>query len=191
MLDAALANPSAADWAALRQAYADSPAYDPFVGLKPGAPNAVAAIRRGDWQNAAAIADAAAAANTMDLRAQMNAAAADRRIGRVANANIHHDIAVGLLRTIVATGNRATPQTAYHVLGTSEEYVVLDTLHLRPGVQALVPLDGHTYDRLTCTHMPDGQPATVWFNIDVSFAGEKSVTLGQRHPVPQSDLPRA
>ncbi len=191
MLDAALANPAAADWSALRQAYADSPAYDPFAGLKPGAPNAMAAMGRGDWQGAAGIADAAAAANTMNLRAQLNSAIADRHVGRVADANLHHDIAIGLVHAIIATGNGATPQTAYHVLGTSEEYVVLDAMHMRRGTQALVRLDGHYYDRLTCTHLPDGQPATVWFNIDVSFAGETSVTTGQRHPVPQSDLPQA
>ena len=189
MLDAALANPAAADWAALRQAYAASPAYDPFAGLKPGAPNAVAAMGRGDWQGAASIADAAAAANTMDARAQFNAAIADRHVGRIADADRHRSIAVGLVRAITASGNGATPQTAFHVLGTSEEYVVLDAMHVRRGGQALVPLDGHHYDKLNGTHMPDGQPAVVWFNIDVSFAGENSVVTGQRHPVPQSQLP--
>jgi hypothetical protein len=34
MRDAVLANPSAADWSAVRQAYAANPAYDPFVGVK-------------------------------------------------------------------------------------------------------------------------------------------------------------
>jgi hypothetical protein len=189
MLDAALANPAAADWAALRQAYAASPAYDPFVGEKPGAPNAIAAMSRGDWQGAASIADAAAAANTMDLRAQLNAAIADRHVGRLADADRHHAITMGLMHAILATGNGATPQTSFHVLGTSEEYVVLDVMHMRRGRQALVHLDGHAYDQLSCTHIPDGVPGDVWFNIDVSLAGETSVVTGQRHPIPQSDLP--
>lgn len=190
MLDAALANPTATDWAALRQAYAASPAYDPFVGLKPGAPNAIAAMSKGDWQGAASIAEAAAAENTMDLRAQLNAAIADRHIGRIADADMHHAITMGLVNAILATGNGATPQAAFHVLGTSEEYVVLNVMHMRRGSQALVPLDGHTYDRLSCTHIPDGRPGDVWFNVDVSFAGEKAVSLGQRQPIPQNDLPR-
>lgn len=189
MLDAALANPAAADWTALRQAYAASPAYDPFAGEKPGAPNAIAAMAKGDWQGAAAIAEAAAAANTMDVRAQLNAAIADRHVGRMAQADFHHAITMGLVHAILATGNGATPQTAFHVLGTSEEYVVLDVMHMRRGRQSLVRLDNHAYDQLSCTHIPDGRPGDVWFNIDVSFAGEISVVTGKRHPVAQSELP--
>ncbi len=190
MLDAALANPSATDWTALRHAYAASPAYDPFVAEKPGAPNAALAARQGDWQSAASIADAAATANTMDLRAQFTASVADRHVGRVADADMHRAIGRGILQAILATGNGTTPQTAFHVLGTSEEYIVLDAMHMRRGSQSLIHQDGHAYDRLSATHLPDGRPGDVWFNIDVSFAAETSVALGQKHPVPQNDLPR-
>ncbi|MDR3535409.1 MAG: DUF4919 domain-containing protein [Acetobacteraceae bacterium] len=190
MLDDALANPAAADWSALRRAYAASPAYDPFVSVKPDGPNSTAALRRGDWQTAASLAEAAAAENAMDLRAHLNAYVADRQLGRIAAAETHHAVVVGSIRAILGTGDGTTPQTAFHVLATSEEYVLLDTMGLKSQRQALIRQNGHDYDQLTAIHQPDGAPRVVFFNIDVSFAREKAVTLGSVKPIRQNDLPR-
>lgn len=189
LLDAAKAAPEAADWTALRAAYAASPAYDPAAGHTQAEAAMAATLQRGDNAAAAALAEQATARNWMDLRAHVMAYLAYTKLHQPDRAAPHQRAAQGITRALRATGDGASPATAIHVLATSEEYVLLLFMHLQSVRQSLIPVAGHTYDRLDATPPAGGTPRQLWFNIDVSLAREAAVSMGGAVPIPDSALP--
>ena len=171
-LAAARANPGGVDWTVLRAAYAASPAYDPDAGSTPQSAALATALARTDYKLAAELAEQATDHDWMDLRAHMLGMLACTHNGEAARAAAHKAAYTGLLRAVLATGDGASAATAYHVLAASEAYVVLayDHLHLRG--ETVLLADGHTYDVLTTSRVPDLKAVTVFVNVDQPFARE-------------------
>ena len=71
----------------------------------------------------------------------------------------------GLIRTILATGDGKTPETAFAVIAVAEEYAIIGALGLKRGQQALINKDGHSYDLMRVT-TKDGAMERLYFNID-------------------------
>lgn len=189
MLIAAKANPASTDWQALRAAHAASPTYDPFAGSKPEDAAGSAALARDNPKLASQLADRALQMDWMNLRAQLLDEAACRQLGDTARASLHHETAAGLIGAILATGRGTTPDSAIHVLATSEEYALLPTLHLHSKGQRLMQQNGHWLDILSVIHVPDGKPGQLYFNVDASHARENAIATGRAKPVSDIDLP--
>ena len=169
-LAAARANPGDVDWTALRAAYAASPAYDPDAGSTPQSAALAAALSRADYKLAAELADQATDQDWMDLRGHMLGMMACAHNGEAARAAAHKAAYTGLLRAVLATGDGASPATAYRVLAASEAYVLLTYSHLHLRGEAVLQTDGHTYHVLTTSHVPDLKAVTVFVNVDQPFA---------------------
>ncbi len=177
-LAAARANPGAADWTALRAAYAASPAYDPDAGSTPQSAAAAAALSRTDYKLAAELAGLATDHDWMDLRAHMLGMLACARDGEAAHAAAHKAAYNGLLHALLATGDGASPATAYRVLAASEAYMVLAYGHLHLRGETALQTDGHIYHVLTASHVPDLKVVTVFVNVDQPFARETALAAG-------------
>ncbi len=179
-LAAARANPGEVDWTALRAAYAVSPAYDPDAGGTPQSAALAAAWARGDYKLAAELSGEATDRNWMDMRAQMIGMLACAHDGELARAAAHKAAFNGLLHAVMATGDGTSPATAYHVLATSEAYVLLAYNHLHLRRESLLQQDGHTYDVLTTSHEPDGKPVTVFVDVDQPLARESALAAARK-----------
>ncbi len=162
---------STVDFGALRLALAASPAYRPY--------NPEAESLRKEMLSAYAAGDYAAAhdrarrllqANYLDIGGQMVSALVQRRLGNTELARFHQSMAVNLLRSILDSGDGKSPETAYVVIATAEEYAVLNLLGLRAGEQSLIHANGHSFDRLRALGRDTGETVTLYFNVDLPIA---------------------
>jgi tetratricopeptide (TPR) repeat protein len=170
MLAAAKANPDAADWQALRFAYADRLSSSPYPDHK--SRKAIqAALKAGDWQEALAAANKALDANYVDGDAHMAAMLAYTKLGQPDEAKREQAIAVAIVKSIMKSGDGKSPEQAFVVISVAEEYALLAALQYRPAQQRLVQTGGHAYDALD-TVGPDGAKVTFYFLIDRVLAAQ-------------------
>ena len=116
----------------------------------------------------------------MDLRAHMLGMLACAQDGEAAHAAAHKAAYNGSLHALLATGDGASPATAYRVLAASEAYVVLAYNHLHLHREAVLQTGGHTYRVLTTAHLPDLKVVTVFVNMDQPIARETALAAGPK-----------
>ena len=93
-----------------------------------------------------------------NIEAHAICARAYESLGKTEEAAPHDAIAKGLIRSILDSGDGKTKATAFVVIGTHEEYLIVTVHGLpRPGSQALVAGKPHSYDLLTVTNPKSGQ----------------------------------
>jgi hypothetical protein len=165
LVERAKAGDPALDYTALRMAYAASPGYQPY-GHPPGRDEMIAAANAGDYASALADAEKVLTAKFVDIDAHAVSAMADRALNRPEAAAREQALTRGLLRSIASSGDGRTPTTAYVVISVDEEYALLRALDLKPGEQALINAQGHSYDKLDAVSRQTGQTQTLYFNID-------------------------
>jgi hypothetical protein len=155
------------DFDALREAYARSPNYQPHGGAKLNSPvrPMVQAGEGGDCKKAIGIALTILELNFTYFDAHMMLAYCSKKAGDAAAAGKEAKIAIGLVKSILASGDGKTPQTAFRVVTVSEEYSVLKTLRLRKSVQRFISHEGHTYDVLDAKGSGD-RTVSLYFRID-------------------------
>ena len=78
----------------------------------------------------------------------------------------------GRVAKVLKSGDGLTKATAFKVKNIGEEYQILRTFGLEPGVEGLVTEpDGKAYDVLTAKNMKTGETVELWFDIS-SFFGK-------------------
>jgi len=155
------------DFQALREAYAQSPDYDPYgLKLPPAAHEMIPAAIAGDCPKAMKIARTVIESAFIHADAHTIVALCAGKAGDDAGEQAERKIAVGLMRSILNSGDGKTPQTAYRVVTVWEEYSVLQLLKLRKTVQRLVSVDGHAYDVLDAKRDGQDSVVSVYFRID-------------------------
>ncbi|MDJ0387805.1 DUF4919 domain-containing protein [Roseomonas sp. E05] len=182
MLLAAKRNPAAADYTALRLAYARSPEYNPFLGVLRRSSSLAPLMQARDDRAALTRANALLDEYWLDVAVHLFAADAATRLGEAEQATMHRTVGAGLVRSIRSSGDGTSPATAYTVIATGEEYllVLLANQHVR--AQALIEVNGHKYDRLTTTDAA-GTVRQVYFNVDLLFAAyPRLLNLPQSQP---------
>jgi hypothetical protein len=70
-----------------------------------------------------------------------------------------------LFYTIAGTGNGLTPELAMHVVNVAHEYMMMNMYGFRSSKQALMSIDGHSYDMFLIDTNEYGVD-TLYFNID-------------------------
>jgi Domain of unknown function (DUF4919) len=159
------------DYLALRDAYAESPSYDPY-GSKLGELQSemFEAYRRGDCAAVLAKAESILAANFVHVDAHLAAGLCHEKLGNEAAMRRERQIARGLIDSILQSGDGKSEQTAFVVIEVAEEYSLLRALGLRPSNQALIHAQGHSYDRFDTKSNDTGQQVVVFFNVDRPLA---------------------
>ena len=94
-------------------------------------------------------------ANQADIRAHMLRAVALRRLGRDKEANFHREAAIGLIESIVRTGDGRSFATAWTVFQVEEEYEVAKSGGYVVTSQSLTRQGGRWFDVLE-VQKPDG-----------------------------------
>jgi Domain of unknown function (DUF4919) len=155
------------DFAALREAYARSPNYQPYGGAKllPLTREMVQAGDGGDCQKAIMLALTILEMNFTYFDAHMMLAYCSKKAGDAAAEEKEAKIAIGLVKSILASGDGKTPQTAFRVITVSEGYSVLKILRLRMSAQRLISHEGHAYDVLDAKGSGD-RTVSLYFRID-------------------------
>jgi uncharacterized protein DUF4919 len=167
MIAEAKSGKASIDFRALREAYANSPDYDPY-GLKIASSRdaMMEAYERKDCRTALDRAQEILAVDFVQIYAHFVSALCYGDAGDTAAETFERKIADGLVQSILGSGDGKRPSTAYEVVALDEEYFILDLLELDAGMQALIRDDGHSYDRIDAVASHTGQKRTIFFNVD-------------------------
>jgi hypothetical protein len=157
------------DFLELRRAYAASPDYAEGSDVDEGAVM-VKAYNQGDFAQALAHANKVLDSYYLDIRAHQIASVANREMHLQQEAEFHHNVAQGLINAILRTGDGKSPQTAWEIISTQEESVVLQSLGLRTDGQSLITVGDHQYDKLEAVDAKSQQKVTLYFNVDAPMA---------------------
>jgi len=166
------------DWQALRFAYASSPEFD-LLGLKSQKTREAMneAMRTNDYAGALAQANLILDQNYVDIDAHIIGEIANSKLGNSEEAKKHHEITIGLLRSI-HSGDGKTPESAFTVITIGEEYSLIRVMGLRRNSQALITKGGHSYDVLEVVDR-EGKSQSLYFQVDLVMAAEAALLKGK------------
>jgi hypothetical protein len=113
------------DFRQLRLTYANSPSYDGGPDTDTQRKAMMASLNAKDFANAIKNADVVLAAKYVDLDAHFVAYIAHRELKDTEQAEFHKFVLQGLLKSITASGDGKTPETAFQVIEVHEECVLI------------------------------------------------------------------
>jgi hypothetical protein len=158
----------------LRFAYAKTPQYNPYGGIKAEVGAAMkVALKNEKYDQALEYAEKILKENFVDIDAHMVASTVYRKTGNQEKADCHRAIVGMLIQSILGDGYGDKPQTAMEVISIDEEYAVLSFSGLRATSQAVLHVNGHNYDRLTVIAPVTGKSFDMYFCIDKLLSGFK------------------
>jgi hypothetical protein len=155
------------DFKQMRLSYMDSPEYRAAKDTEADAEAMIGAINANDFPAAIKNADVVLASDYVDLDAHFAEYIAHRELHHDAEAKFRKDVFDGLLRSITASGDGKSEQTAFVVISTHEEYVVLRVAGLVLDKQSLKHVNHHSYDVIEATDEKSKQNVALYFNVDV------------------------
>ena len=155
-----------ADFTALRLAYADNPPQD-AVDTDPDLSRSMfSSMSEKKYGKAIEYAEKIMEGKFVDIDAHLVASAAYKEKGNSEKEKFHRYVAEGLIKSILSSGDGKSQDTAFTVISTDEEYVILRVYGLMPGTQSLQSANGHHYDRLDAINPETNEKVTLYFNID-------------------------
>lgn len=152
----------------LRYAFYESPNYNPYAPMMTYRP-LNAALAQKNYEEVLKIAESVLAKNFVEVNSHMAAQIAYQETGNTERAQFHKFMADGLLNSIKSSVDGKSPETAFEVISTSEEYGLIRSLKLRPIAQSLMMDKGHSYDAIKVIDPQTNQESTLYFNIDKPF----------------------
>src|ERR1039458_9464023 len=84
-------------------------------------------------------------------------------------AEFHRAVFLGLVGSILNSGDGKSTEKAWVVITVHEEYVVLRVLGFRPSEQSVSHVGGHSFDVMKVKNVDDGTEQTFYFNVDIPF----------------------
>jgi hypothetical protein len=165
----------AADFTALRLAYADNPPKD-AEGTDPDVSKSMfLALRDKKYGKAIEYAEKIMKGNYVDINAHLIASAAYKGKGDAEKEKFHRYVAEGLIKSILNSGDGKSQEKAMTVISTGEEYLILKVYGLMPGSQSLLEANGHHYDRLDAVNPKTNEKVTLYFNIDRPYGALENI----------------
>ena len=133
-----------------------------------------------DFQGALDSANEALTQNYASIVNHFDAMVACQALQKTDEAATHEKLLNALLDSIQQSGDGKSPETAWFVVTTTEEYVFLSrVLGLKAKSQAFVPQGGHFYDRLEVIDPKTNESHSVWFNTDVDMGAFQKGEAGR------------
>jgi hypothetical protein len=169
LLDRARRMDPKADFKALRLAYAETPAYNPYASTSEIQAAILKAMREKDYPACLTHVDRALQKNYLDINVHFAAYRAHTELKNTDKARYHHFFMDRLIRSILASGDGKAIATAYLVISTEEEYAILDAVGLRRVSQSLVKDNDHTYDLMIARDEKENRELKIYFNVDRQF----------------------
>lgn len=115
-----------------------------------------------------------------DIRAHMLRAIALRKVGRSREADFHRAVALGLIDSIVRTGDGRAAKSAWTVFRVKEEYEVIKVMGCTVESQSLISEGGRRFDILEARKAPAGPTIRAYFDITELFAEEGREVEGRQ-----------
>ena len=157
------------DFKELRMVYTGTAKYNPYGGDREKRKSMFEALNTEQFDKALADASAILDSNYLDLNAHFVALVSNRELGNANKAAYHRFVFTGLLDSIKNSGDGKTPETAFVVISTDEEYVLFNFMELRVQDQSLIKEKGHNFDRMTALDPKNNETVVYYFNIDKPF----------------------
>jgi len=163
------------DFKALRMASVDSNSEDSGQPDRDEYKKAVEAFNSKKYKAAISASEKALEQGYLGIDAHMLIAVAYRESGNTEKFDFHKAVYLGLVNSILDSGDGKSAKTAYIVIDVAEEYALLRALGLDRGGQALRTDGGHKYDLLTVTDPKNNEKKEIWFNIDTVWKGYEKI----------------
>jgi Domain of unknown function (DUF4919) len=125
----------------------------------------IAALNKKDFPAAIASAEKALKDYYVDIDAHQMLYVAYRETHDPDKAKFHQNIMHALLDSLLKSGDGKSEETAFAVISTREEYVILQVKGLKPLKQSIVTEKHHAYDTMEVEDQK-GVKQTLYFNID-------------------------
>lgn len=157
------------DFKALRLSYAETADYKPYDDDKVKKDEMFEALRNKDYEKAAAAAQAVLGKKFVDIEAHFVCSIAFREVKNAGQYAFHRFVMKGLVDSILGSGDGKTPETAFIIIETGEEYALLSIMGFEVVRQSLVKSNGHSYDKMETKRRKTGETAVFFFNVDIPF----------------------
>ena len=161
------------DYTQLRLSYPESPEAKQAKDTSEAEKAMVNAVSAGNNAEALKEANLVLANDFLNIDAHFVALTASRALGDWQTAAFHRSFIRGMIRSIMDSGDGKSLQTAWVVISTQEEYVVLRVLGYLTPEQSLVQKDGHSYDVMRAKNPQTGIEETIYFNADIPMKHSK------------------
>lgn len=92
------------------------------------------------------------------------------QLGDSIKSQFHYMIYDELLNSIYQSGDGRTPQTAYIVISTKEEYQFLNWFNLQFHSQSLIDKDEYSFDLMSVTDPNTNEAFEIYFNIELALS---------------------
>ena len=120
------------------------------------------------------------ARNQADIRAHTLRSVTLGRAGQTSEADTQHEIAIGLIESIIRGGDGLGFASAWTVFDVSEEYEVLKVEGCLPRAQGLASQGERSFDVLRARKFSDGSPCDFYFDVTEMMAVVARHFPGQR-----------
>lgn len=160
------------DFKAFRVSFTKTKAYGPYGGLGDEVKQAFVALDKKDYKSAVKNAEKALEDSYVDMDAHVAASMGYKGLDDQAKSDLHKKIYLGLINSILNSGDGKSDATAYVVIDTHEEYIVLRALGLGLGSQSLQHKGEHSFDVMDITDPKTKQSVKIYFNIDIAWKAE-------------------
>jgi tetratricopeptide (TPR) repeat protein len=180
------------DFTLLRMQYMDSPERKRAKDTSDDREQMMAAFKSKNADEALRHADAILAEDFVDLPAQYVAYICHRQRKEPTKEEFHKFVVQGLVNSIHSSGDGMAPATAFIVISSGEESMVLDLLGLVPEKWDTLKSGGHIYDVIDVRDAD--RLSKIYFNIDIPTryvveGAEAQANAGAPAPVPASQAP--
>mgnify|MGYP001178136741 CR=1 FL=1 len=157
------------DFKALRIAYTETSLYNPYGGDNEAHQAMFDALKNKQFEKAIEHATAILNKNYVDIDAHFVCRIAYREMKNMERHREHHLITKGLIDSILGSGDGMAPETAFVVINTGEEYIILNVLGFKAQKQSLMESNGPKYDRMEAIDPKTNQKVELYFNVDLPY----------------------
>jgi hypothetical protein len=152
---------------AIREAYADSPTYDPYGTLvELHRVEMLRAYQHRDLKVAISEADKVLDQNYADIGAHVVEEMAYSDLGDEVHARFHRMLAREFLLSILRTGDGKSPGTAFQIVSVPEEYAVLNAQQIQFDHQTYQTVAGENFDKVVGYDPAQARKVTIYFYVD-------------------------
>lgn len=158
------------DFTDLRMSYAGTTFYAPDMEDHEVQLRMRSAMVAGEFETALAHADTLLGTNYLGMEAHYVCLVAHQELGDQARSDHHAWMVNRLLKSIMASGDGTTPQTAFVVVSVAEEYDMIQIHALQQEEQRMEEIGGIPYDIMTVVDPETNRKHIFYFDISRPMA---------------------
>jgi tetratricopeptide (TPR) repeat protein len=161
---------ASAEYLKLRLDYSKSPEYNPYnIEVHDIMEECYKLMDEGKSKEAIEKAKIGLQKDKYNIQLLIVLASAYRKVGDIENADKYRKLWVGLMNSILTSGDGKSAKSAFAVISVDEEYAALEVLQLIRISQRYVVIDGANFDILEVKKEKTDGKFDLYFNINIPF----------------------